>query len=90
MDAAPQPIRIRAGSGVLVCLAGLAAMAFGRAYAWNCSSSIMNDCRPFGLFTQDSLEVEFVSGLFLMPGMVAVLVGVVWIAIGLWMRLSRP
>lgn len=85
----PQPVGIWPARGVMLLLAGIASMAMGYAYAWDCSSSIMIECLPFGLFTQDSLDPEFVSGALLLPGIAAVLAGAVWTVAGLWLRLSR-
>ena len=89
MEDRPQSVGIWPVRGLMLLLAGIASMAIGYAYAWDCSSSIMNECRPFGLFTQDSLGAEFVSSLFLMPGIAAVLAGAVWTVAGLWLRLCR-
>ena len=73
----------------MLLLAGGASMAFGYGYAWDCSSSTMNECRPFGLFSQDSLGVELVSSLFLMPGIVVALTGFVWTVVAISRRLLR-
>lgn len=89
MESGPGSVGIWPVRGLMLLLAGIASMATGYAYAWDCSSSIMNECRPFGLFTQDSLGAELVSSLFLMPGIAAVVVGAVWTVAGLWLRLSR-
>jgi hypothetical protein len=68
----------RPTTGLLVSVFGAVLVAAGIGYGWDCDLETMNQCRPFGLWTEDWFSVGGKSGLLLLSGVIALLAGLLW------------